>query len=255
MIDQGPYSLMGPEAGKSWGDGLAVICLPPFSKVKILLPSSTLFSWLEWGAVRLPLCPRDANNASRKYPEDHAQPQPEKIWGRPMPLRLPGFCNQPTAGMMLRVNGSWWKSGAERMLANAELALWIARYLFPPETQSRERDIPNVFSDAGPDFIEALLLLEKTFDQGVDIRDWAMALDINPRTLQRWCRQETGLSPQSILDAMRIQRAENLLTQRGLKLRDIASNCGFGSASAFSVWFSSKKGSSPGRWRTGFRAS
>ncbi|MCC5849577.1 MAG: helix-turn-helix transcriptional regulator [Verrucomicrobia bacterium] len=253
MIDQGPFTVMDPGAEESWREGPAVICLPPFAKSVIKIPASTLFSWLEWGAMRLPLCARDTANASRKYPEGHSQPQPEEIWGRSMPLQLPESCNQPTAGMMVRVNASWWKGGAERMLANAELSLWIARYLFPPEAPSDAMSISNLFPEAGPDFAEALNLLKKSFAMGLDIRDWALALEISSRSLQRWCRQETGLSPQGVLDALRMQRAERLLERGDLKLPEIGRNCGFASAAAFSAWFANKKGVSPGRWRKGFK--
>ena len=253
MIDQGPYTISGVESGLIKGEGPSVICLPPYPKVKILIPSSTLFSWLEWGAIRLPLRAREHVNASRKYPEGFEQPQPVEIWGRSMPLQLPRSCNQPTAGMMVRVNASWWKGGAERMLANAELALWIARYLFPPEEKSGKQEIQSHFPQAGEAFLSAVHLLNKSLAMGLDIRDWAMALEMSPRSLQRWCRKETGLSPQEVLDTLRLRMAERFLKEAEDNLNDIARKCGFASVSSFSAWFSNKTGLAPGRWRAGFR--
>ncbi|MCC5843255.1 MAG: helix-turn-helix transcriptional regulator [Verrucomicrobia bacterium] len=249
MIDQGPFTLLDPEKRKSVHEGPAVICLPPLPKHTVLIPSSTLFSWLEWGAVRMPLCPRDTPNASRKYLKGLVQPPPDEIWGRSMPLQLSERCIRPTAGMMVRVNASWWKGGEEQLLANAELGLWIAKYVFPPEQEQREATLRDLFPDIGGDCMEALELLDKSLDMSVDIRDWALALDISPRSLQRWCRQETGLSPQGVLDTLRMRRAETLLNDGTLNLRDISRKCGFAAPSAFSAWFSKKSGVSPSAWR------
>lgn len=254
VIDQGPFSLADAGGTVSNREGPAVVCLPPYPQSKIQIPPSTLYSWLEWGAIRLPLCARDKANASRKYPEGHSQPQPEEIWGRPLPLVLPSHCHQPTAGMMVRVNASWWRGGLERMLANAELALWIARFVFPPTDPSAPGIGHHPFPGASEDFRQALEVLHQSLAMGVDVRDWALALGISPRSLQRWCRQETGFSPQEVLDSLRLQRAERLLPEGSESLRDVGRHCGFASASAFSTWFTGKKGVSPGRWRSGGRS-
>ena len=250
MIDQGPFTLNDPERGRIQGDGPAVICLPPLPRASVRIPSSTLFSWLEWGAVRLPLCARETINASRKYPDGYAQPPPEEVWGRPMPLLLPGHCTRPTAGMMVRVNASWWKGAAERMLANAELALWIAQWLFPPPAGSSPRPLSELFPNAGETFLNNVQVLEKGLSLGLDIQDWASALDISPRTLQRRCQKETGQTPQEILDTLRLQTAEHLLRNTKEPLRNICRRCGFAGASAFSAWFAQKTGFPPSQWRT-----
>ncbi|MCH8475008.1 MAG: AraC family transcriptional regulator [Opitutales bacterium] len=253
VIDQGPYTLTDAAGETRTEDGPAVVCLPPHPQSKIQIPSSTLYSWLEWGAVRLPLCPRDHLNASRKYPEGFVQPPPEEIWGRPLPLLLPERTIHPTAGMMVRVNAAWWKGGADRMLANAELALWIARYLFPPPKQEDQNTIKSLFPSAEDAFVQAVQLLSESLAMGLDVRDWALALDLSARSLQRWCRQQCGLSPHGVLDVLRLQRAEELLEQQKESLPTISKKCGFASASAFSTWFSRQKGLSPARWQAGFR--
>lgn len=249
MIDQGPFAIYPPDAKRMDLEGPAVISLPPLPSTKVHIPSSTLYSWLEWGAVRLPLCPRDTVNASRKYPKGLVQPQPEEIWGLPLPLQLPPRSHQATAGMMVRVNASWWRGGAHRMLANAELSLWIARHLFPPGDRREEAALPDLFPGVGEDFMEAVRTLEQSLAMSVDVRDWALALDTSTRSLQRWCRKETGLSPQGVLDRVRLRRAEQLLQAGKMTLGDICRHCGFSSPASFSAWFSAKKGAPPGRWR------
>lgn len=248
MIDQGPYILQGPDLGRRQGDGPAVICLPPNSVLQLVLPSSTLYSWLEWGAIRLPLCPRDHIDASRKYPPGLTQPPPEAIWNRPLPLELPAWTLQPTAGMMVRTNALWWKGGSHRMLANAELSLWIARCLFPPPVPENTPDPATHFPGSSPAFREALRVLQDGISLSLDIRDWATALEMTPRTLQRWCRQESGKSPQEILDRLRLSTAEQLLRQPDLPLREISLRCGFASPPSFSNWFTRSTGLSPRRW-------
>lgn len=251
VIDQGPFKLMDAEGRGREEEGPAVVCLPPNPKARIMIPSSTLYSWLEWGAIRLPLCYRDHIDSSRKYPEDYAQPPPEDIWGRPLPLLLQPSAHHPTAGMMVRVNASWWKGGLDRMLANAELGIWIARHLF--DLRKKEDPIPttSLFPLAGDSFQRALRDLENNLALGIDIRDWARALEMSPRSIQRWCRKETGLSPQEVLDRVRLEKAEELLGQGDRRLADIARQCGFASAPAFSAWFTGKRGVSPRRWASG----
>ena len=254
MIDQGPFTIIDPDQGTIQGEGPAVICLPPNPRTRVRIPPSTLYSWLEWGAVRLPLTYRDNLNASRKYPEGYQQPQAPEIWGLPLPIQLPAYASLPTSGMMLRANASWWKGGAHRMLADAELTLWIARYLFPPEEQNEgSTKFKKLFPSTSPKFQKAVGVLEKSLAMSVDVRDWALALELSPRSLQRWCREESGLSPQGILDILREQRATHLLREKNDPLRNVAKVCGFASASAFSAWFSRKKGISPARWRAGLR--
>jgi AraC-like DNA-binding protein len=248
MIDQGPFTLIDPEQGKQTLEGPAVICLPPLPDAKVLIPSSTLFSWLEWGAIRLPLRPREQVNASRKYEDGYQQPQPEDVWGRPMPLRLPDRCNRPTAEMMVRVNAFWWKGGLNRMQAEAELALWIATCLFPPVLQEHER-VTDLFPETDASFQDAVQFLQNSLGMGVDIQDWAAGLGLLPRTLQRWCRRETGQKPQEILNTLRLRTATRLLKSTDLTLHAISKQCGFSSAPAFSLWFSQKTGQSPSKWR------
>jgi AraC-like DNA-binding protein len=48
---------------------------------------------------------------------------------------------------------------------------------------------------------------------------------------------------------MRLQRAMQLMAAPALKLDDVAAQCGFGSASAFSRAFKHKAGCSPSEWR------
>ncbi|MCC5789207.1 MAG: helix-turn-helix transcriptional regulator [Opitutales bacterium] len=253
VIDQGPFTIREAGGNVLSREGPTVICLPPYPEIQIQIPASTLYSWLEWGAIRLPLCVRDKINASRKYPEGYRQPSPEEVWGRPLPLQLPEHTNQATAGMMIRVNATWWKGGADRMLANAELALWIARYLFPPEVNENQEEVKSLFPSAENEFMQAVQLLSESLAMGLDIRDWALALGLSARSLQRWCRQQCDLSPHGVLDLLRLQRAETLLTKKEDNLPLIAKKCGFASASAFSAWFSRRKGLSPARWRAGFR--
>ena len=65
------------------------------------------------------------------------------------------------------------------------------------------------------------------------------------RTLDRLCRRELGTSAGAYYRALRLTRAQNLLVETGLPLRDIALRCGFASASTLSRAYSQQFGRPP----------
>ena len=253
-IDQGPFTIKEESGEKKIHEGPAVVTLPPNPRTQILIPSSTLYSWLEWGAIRLPLCHRDNLNASRKYPEGYEQPPPQEVWQQDIPVPHPKSIYRPSAGMMVRINSLWWRGKNERLLADAELALWIAKYLLSPTKKgSKGEEEAELFPEATPAFRTALSELAKSVSTGIDISDWALALEMSPRSLQRWCRQETGLSPLEVLNRIRLREAEKLLREGNHILTQVAKRSGFSSTPSFSAWFSKQKGLSPRRWSQGLR--
>lgn len=62
-------------------------------------------------------------------------------------------------------------------------------------------------------------------------------------------KQATGVSPHQWLTKQRVERAKELLQDRGRELSDIAQLCGFVDQSHFTRVFSRSQGNSPGRWR------
>jgi transcriptional regulator GlxA family with amidase domain len=68
-------------------------------------------------------------------------------------------------------------------------------------------------------------------------------------TLERTIRRHLGITPQQLLQRMRMNRARHLLTASNLKVGEIALACGYESFSAFSRAFRQTFGCVPGSLR------
>ncbi|AHI67126.1 GlxA family transcriptional regulator [Burkholderia thailandensis] len=73
------------------------------------------------------------------------------------------------------------------------------------------------------------------------------------RTLTRRFQEQTGTSPLQWLQTARVRRAQQLLETTSLSVEQIATEAGFGSASAFRERFARIVGTSPKRYRQAFR--
>lgn len=82
------------------------------------------------------------------------------------------------------------------------------------------------------------------------LADWADELGVNPRTLTRAFRAETGLSMGRWQAAVRAQQAV-LLLAAGERVEDVADAVGYRSASAFGAAFRRETGLTPSRFQPG----
>ncbi len=245
LVDQGPFQLKNEQGQWLEMEGPAAILLPPYSGDRIILPVSTLFSWVEWGVLATERVERVGGGAW-KYPGDEEQPSPEEIWGEPLPLLLSEVQLAATRRMMFRVNGLWWRSDWHRLQGDAELALWIAGLMLPKGIQQAVSDI---FPEASSAFVKQIELLDQLLDSGMNIQGWAGALELNARTLSRRCHAETGLSPSQVLEQLRSVRAQEYLRDPDQRISSVARRCGFETREAFSAWFRRRFSEPPARWR------
>ncbi|MBV8048131.1 MAG: helix-turn-helix domain-containing protein [Paludibacterium sp.] len=74
----------------------------------------------------------------------------------------------------------------------------------------------------------------------------------SPRTLTRRFVEQTGMPPLQWLGVMRVRRAQQLLETTALSVEEVATEVGFGSASAFREKFRRIAGLSPRRYRAAF---
>ncbi|MFI8523013.1 AraC family transcriptional regulator [Promicromonospora sukumoe] len=93
----------------------------------------------------------------------------------------------------------------------------------------------------------ATALTEDPADQR-GLTDWAVLLDVSPRTITRAFRAETGLSFARWQAVLRAQRAILLLAQ-GIAVEQVAEQVGYRSASAFGAAFRRTTGTTPARYR------
>jgi AraC-like DNA-binding protein len=78
----------------------------------------------------------------------------------------------------------------------------------------------------------------------------AEELGISRSTLFREFSRTHGIAPKRYIDNLRLVKAERLLHQPGIRLKEIAEACGFSSTQYFIRVFRDRHGQPPKRWRS-----
>ncbi|AHE55094.1 helix-turn-helix transcriptional regulator [Sphingomonas sanxanigenens] len=86
------------------------------------------------------------------------------------------------------------------------------------------------------------------------IADLAATIDIGPSHFARIFRNTTGRSVHRWIEEVRLIRAEALLRDTGVPLKQVAADLGFSTPSSFSLAFRRATGTTPGRFRSEGRA-
>lgn len=92
-------------------------------------------------------------------------------------------------------------------------------------------------------------LMVASLNEDISLVRLATECGLSSRHFARAFRQSTGLSPHRWLMQCRVERARELLADRGHSLTEIALTCGFADQSHFTRAFSAIFGTSPGAWR------
>lgn len=117
------------------------------------------------------------------------------------------------------------------------------------QNQYVTHDLPDV---AGP--LQALLeWLVKNLHQELTLDVMAQTGAMSTRTLTRRFHEHIGMSPLKWLQTARVRRAQQLLETTELSIEQVATEVGFGSATAFRERFASVVGTNPQRYRQMFR--
>lgn len=85
--------------------------------------------------------------------------------------------------------------------------------------------------------------------QGVSVEKLAKVAHMSVSTLERTVRRHLKITPQELLQRIRMNRARHLLTASTLQVGEIALECGYESFSAFSRAFRKAYGCAPGALR------
>ncbi len=91
--------------------------------------------------------------------------------------------------------------------------------------------------------------LEDHLTEDVTLAELAALTGLSPHHLCRAFKQSTGLPPHRWRQALRIERAREMLERHGLSLSDIAAACGFASQQRFTTAFKNHVGATPAAWR------
>ncbi|MDJ0612304.1 MAG: GlxA family transcriptional regulator [Rhizobiaceae bacterium] len=141
-----------------------------------------------------------------------------------------------------------------RLQQGMELANASGRYIFHErlrngdEGQLSEHQEPVGY--AAPEKLrEAIILMERTLEQPLDIGEVAKTVGISQRQLDRLFNKHTGVSPVRYYLDVRLDRARGLVTQTELPILTVAVACGFSSNAQFSRTYRKRFGISPSQDR------
>ena len=81
------------------------------------------------------------------------------------------------------------------------------------------------------------------------VEDILKAVPMSRRNLERRFKSVLGRSPLEEIHRLRIQKAKELLTIRGLTIKEVAQRCGFSSAKGFALGFARLAGMTPSQYR------
>jgi LacI family transcriptional regulator len=92
---------------------------------------------------------------------------------------------------------------------------------------------------------QAMRFIREHAHEVISVEDIARAAGISRSLLERKFREAFGRSPWDHVTQLRLRKAEQLLTQTGLSIAEIAERSGFGTPEYFSAAFRKLTGSSP----------
>ncbi|WPY96440.1 helix-turn-helix domain-containing protein (plasmid) [Limimaricola variabilis] len=138
-----------------------------------------------------------------------------------------------TSAMELTLEAIRWLGG--------DALAYDVRTLFVHDDIERRRAESGALS---PQLGRAVRFMLDAIEEPRSLVEVAAHAAVSLRTLDRLCRRELGTSAGVYYRALRLTRAQNLLTETGLPLREIALRCGFASASTLSRAYSQQFGRS-----------
>lgn len=96
--------------------------------------------------------------------------------------------------------------------------------------------------------------MEKHLAQTIAIDDLSIAMHVSYRTLNRRFIEVTGMAPLAYLQALKIERAKELLEVSNSDFETITEKVGYGDASSFRRLFKRATGLSPAQYRRQFKS-
>ncbi|WP_447553326.1 GlxA family transcriptional regulator [Vreelandella sp. EE22] len=131
----------------------------------------------------------------------------------------------------------------------SELAVAVSEQLIHERLRSRHdqqrMSLARRLGTHNRRLVEAVALMERHLEEPLALTDVARRSGVSPRQLQRLFEQELGASPRQWYQALRLQRANRLLTETDMGVLAIGVACGFGSSSSFARAFRAQFGYSP----------
>lgn len=125
--------------------------------------------------------------------------------------------------------------------------------LLPPmNVHTRQSTDIKLLDD--PELAQAIQFIHDHAHEPITMEDVLNELQLSRRSLERKCQSTLGRSPLQELIRVRVQMAQNLLSQTQLPISRIAQQSGFASSKQFCTMFHKKTGMTPTDYRQQFHA-
>lgn len=142
-----------------------------------------------------------------------------------------------------------------RRLGGVALARSVGGIMLVDGARTSQRPFMSVQKDFSEPLIQnAIAWMEKHLAQPVAIDDLAAAMHTSYRTLNRRFIDVTGMAPLAYLQALKIERAKELLEVSNADFETITEKVGYGDASSFRRLFKRATGLSPVQYRRQFKS-
>ena len=122
-------------------------------------------------------------------------------------------------------------------------------FCFGTEKQKPPKEAVPDHSNISPLVQRAVRYIHEHYAEGVSIREFCNALNINAAYLGYLFKKETGTYFNNYLNDFRMEKAKELLLSTGERINDIALRTGYTTASHFITIFKKKTGLSPLKYR------
>lgn len=142
-----------------------------------------------------------------------------------------------------------------RRLGGVALARSVSGIMLVDGARASQRPFMSVQKDFSEPLIQnAIAWMEKHLAHPIAIEDLANAMHTSYRTLNRRFIDVTGMAPLAYFQALKIERAKELLEVSNSDFETITEKVGYGDASSFRRLFKRATGLSPAQYRRQFKA-
>jgi transcriptional regulator GlxA family with amidase domain len=142
-----------------------------------------------------------------------------------------------------------------RRLGGVALTRSIGGIMLVDGARTSQRPFMSVQKDYSEPLIQnAIAWMEKHLAHPVTIDDLANAMHTSYRTLNRRFVEITGMTPLAYLQALKIERAKELLEVSNADFETITEKVGYGDASSFRRLFKRVTGLAPVQYRRQFKS-
>lgn len=112
-------------------------------------------------------------------------------------------------------------------------------------------DLHSQVNSAHAGLAQAISAIRAQINLPWRVPQMAAIAGVSPTSLERLARRTLGISPQQLLQRLRLEHAVFLITQTPMSMGDIAAECGFYDQSSFTRQFRKVLGLTPGAYRRG----